>query len=37
VVQAREITEDEIKVNTKEGIMLGRKGDFLIKGIKGER
>jgi hypothetical protein len=36
VIQAREITEDEIKVKTKEGIMLGRKGDFLIKGIEGE-
>lgn len=29
--------EDEFVVDTLEGIMFGKKGDYLMEGIKGER
>ncbi len=35
-VKATEIVEDEVEVHTREGILKGYKGDFLIKGVEGE-
>jgi hypothetical protein len=35
VIEATKLTE-RIKINTKEGVMIGEIGDFLIQGIAGE-
>jgi len=35
VIEALKIEED-FKVHTKEGVMKGKAGDFLIKGVEGE-
>jgi len=36
VILAVEITEERIKIKTREGILFGYRGDFLIEGIEGE-
>ena len=35
-VKATEIIEKVIEVHTREGVLMGYKGDFLIQGIEGE-
>ena len=35
IIQATKLTE-RIKINTKEGVMIGEVGDMLIQGIAGE-
>lgn len=36
IVKATEIVEDKVVIRTREGVLCGYKGDFIIKGIQGE-
>lgn len=36
VVRATEVVEEEVLIKTREGILKGYKGDFIIRGIEGE-
>lgn len=36
VIRAVRIEEDDFSIETLEGVMRGKKGDWLIRGIKGE-
>lgn len=36
VIKATELTEDKVAIQTREGLLYGYKGDFIIQGIQGE-
>ncbi len=36
VIKAVQLQEKEISIKTREGVLKGYKGDFIIKGIQGE-
>lgn len=36
IVEARKIEEEKVEIETREGKVMGYKGDFIIRGVEGE-